>query len=277
MKFTKMHGIGNDYVFVDCFKNDVPDPAAVARYVSHRHFGIGSDGLILIKPSDRGDAAMEMYNSDGSRAEMCGNGIRCVAKYVYDHGISVKEDLVIETDAGLMPLKLNISGDKAESIKVNMGMPMFAPEKIPVKIEALKLVNHEIMVSGRAFSITCVGMGNPHCVIYVDDVSDFPVHEYGPVIENMDMFPERTNVEFVEVIESGEVRQRTWERGSGETWACGTGASAVCAAGVATGRTGKKLLNHLTGGDLVLEWEQGGPVFMEGPAVEVFSGEITLP
>ncbi len=275
MKFTKMHGAGNDYVYVDGFREQVDDPPALARAVSDRHFGVGSDGLILILPSAKADVRMRMFNADGSEAEMCGNGLRCVAKYAYDHGLVNKRTIIIETGAGLLPVELftNATG-KVERVRVNLGRPRLARAEIPTTGPGNEqVIEQELMVLDRTFRITCVSMGNPHCVIYVDDVATFPVSTYGPVIEHHALFPRRTNVEFVQVLSSGEVRQRTWERGAGETLACGTGAAAVTVAGLLTGRTGNCLLNHLAGGDLELTWDGAGEVFMTGPAVEVFTGE----
>jgi len=275
MKFTKMHGAGNDYVYVDGFRERVDDPATLARLVSDRHFGIGSDGLILILPSTVADVRMRMFNSDGSEAEMCGNGLRCVAKYAYDHGLVDKLAVTIETGAGLLPVELfaNAAG-KVERVRVNMGRPRLTRAEIPMTgPPEERVVGQELAILDRTLRITCVSMGNPHCVIYVDDVASFPVATFGPAIENHPLFPRRTNVEFVQVLSPGEVRQRTWERGAGETLACGTGAAAVTVAGLLTGRTGHRLLNHLTGGDLELTWDGSGEVFMTGPAVEVFTGE----
>ncbi len=281
LNFTKMHGAGNDYVYVDCFNNPTPDdPAALAIQVADRNKGIGGDGLILICPSEVADARMIMFNSDGSQAEMCGNGLRCVAKYVYDHGIAVKEELKLETGAGVLSVALSQRDGKVDTVKVDMGEPILKPADVPTTIAAnfdvygiLAVVSAPLEVDGQTFEVTCVSMGNPHCVIYVDDATDDLVHRIGPMIESDPRFPARTNVEFIEVISPTEVKQRTWERGSGETLACGTGASAVCVAGVLTGKTQRKLTNHLLGGTLVLEWvEETNHVFMDGPATEVFSG-----
>lgn len=278
MKFTKMHGAGNDYVYVNCFAEQVADPAAVAIKVSNRNFGIGSDGLILIMPSDQADVRMRMFNSDGSESEMCGNGIRCVAKYAYDHGIVKKTEITAETGAGILTLQLFPNAEnKIERVRVNMGPPRLSREEIPMNGSAVaQVVAEELTVLDKTFKITCVSMGNPHCIIYVDDLDNFPVATYGPVIENHQLFPRRTNVEFIQIISRTEVKQRTWERGAGETLACGTGASAVCVAGVLNNVTDRKILNHLAGGDLELEWVENGPVFMTGPATEVFNGEIPL-
>lgn len=278
MKFTKMQGAGNDYVYVNCFDERVPaDVPGLARKMSDRHFGIGGDGLILICPSDKADARMRMFNVDGSESEMCGNGIRCVAKYVYDHGISRRERMKIETGRGVLELDLETSGGLVERVRVNMGEPILVAEKIPTKLPGSPVVNRELKVAGRTFSVTCVSMGNPHCVVFVPEATDELVLGVGPKIEVDTNFPARVNVEFVEVLSPREVRQRTWERGSGETLACGTGASAVCVAGVLSGRTERKILNHLSGGDLQLEWnEADNCVYKTGPAVEVFSGEWNL-
>ena len=278
MKFTKMHGAGNDYVYVDCFTQDIANPAEIAIKISNRNFGIGSDGLILIMPSDKADVRMRMFNSDGSESEMCGNGIRCVAKYAFDHGIVKKRELTAETGAGILTLQLfpGQSG-QIEKVRVNMGVPRLTRGEIPMTGDGTsRVVNEPLNILHTTFHITCVSMGNPHCVIFVDDVEKFQVEKYGPLIENHEMFPRRTNVEFVQIISRTEVRQRTWERGAGETLACGTGASAVCVAGVLNGLTDKKILNHLSGGDLELEWSEDGYLYMTGPAVEVFSGEIEL-
>ena len=276
MKFTKMQGAGNDYVYVNGFEERLEDPALVARQVSDRNFGIGSDGLILILPSRVADVRMRMFNPDGSEAEMCGNGIRCVAKFAYDHGLVSKHDIQVETGNGVLSLKLfpGPSG-RIEKVRVNMGMPILTRGKIPMTGPAdEQAVLLPLQVAGRQFEVTCVSMGNPHAVIYVDSVAEFPVAEIGPLIEHHPWFPRRTNVEFVEVLSPGEVIQRTWERGTGETLACGTGASAVTVAGVLTGHSERKIINHLRGGDLELEWLDNGPVLMTGPAVEVFSGHF---
>ncbi len=274
MKFAKMHGAGNDYVYVNCFEETIADPAGLARQVSNRNFGIGSDGLILIMPSEVADVCMRMFNSDGSESEMCGNGIRCVAKYAYDHGLVTKQEITAETGAGVLTLQLftNEAG-KVDRVRVNMGQPRLTRGQIPMTGDAdQQVVNQELKVLDRTFHITCVSMGNPHCIIFVDNVDEFPLEKYGPVIENHDLFPNRTNVEFVEIVSPDEVKQRTWERGAGETLACGTGASAVAVAGILNERTERTILNHLLGGDLELEWTEEGSVFMTGPAVQVFEG-----
>jgi diaminopimelate epimerase len=280
MRFTKMHGIGNDYVYVDCVRNKPPvDPAALSRAISDRHFGVGSDGLILICPSERADARMRMFNADGSESEMCGNGIRCVAKFVHDHGIAAKPQLQIETGRGVLALDLELSGGKVSRVRVNMGEPILAGPKIPTTLPGDPPVNAPLVAGGLHLAVTCVSMGNPHAVVYVGDeffdtdTRDL-VAELGPQLERHAEFPRRVNAHFVKVHSPAEVTMRTWERGSGITLACGTGACAVCVAGVLTGRTGRRLLAHLPGGDLELEWsERDNCVYKTGPAAEVFSGE----
>jgi diaminopimelate epimerase len=320
MRFTKMHGIGNDYVYVDCFAQTIPaDPSALAQKIADRHFGVGGDGLILICRSDKADARMRMFNADGSEAEMCGNGVRCVAKYVYDHGIAKKPTLKIETGNGVLTLDLEVSAGKVEKVRVDMGEPILEAAKIPVEIPGVqadaavidysldKILDH-IFPDNEVFNrlretvfpksriqyplvksdpltpwtdksvldgrLTCVSMGNPHLVIYCKHVSDVPLPIVGSFLEHQSIFPQRINVHFVQLHSPFEVIMRTWERGSGITLACGTGASAVCVAGVLTGRTGRKILSHLPGGDLNLEWnESDNHVYMTGPATEVFSGE----
>ena len=249
-----------------------------AIQVSNRNFGIGSDGLILIMPSEKADVRMRMFNSDGSESEMCGNGIRCVAKYAYDHGIVAKTEITAETGAGILTLQMVPGTDgKIEKVRVNMGPPRLTRAEIPMTGEGTaEVIAEPLKILDRTFTITCASMGNPHCVIFVDDVETFPVLTYGPLIENHELFPRRTNVEFVQIISRTEVRQRTWERGAGETLACGTGSSAVTAACVLNGLTDKKILNHLSGGDLEMEWAEDGNIYMTGPAVEVFNGEIAL-
>jgi len=274
MKFTKMHGAGNDYVYINCFEEKIDDPVILAQRISNRNFGIGSDGLILIMPSDQADVKMRMFNPDGSEGEMCGNGIRCVAKYAYDHGLVDKLQIEVETASGVLPLEL-FAGDsgRVERVKVNMGPPRLSRGKLPMvgpadqQAVAVKLPLEEGQVE-----VTCVSMGNPHCVMFVDDVENCELETIGPLLENHHWFPNRINVEFVEVVSRSEVIQRTWERGAGETLACGTGAAAVTVAGVLTGRTERKIINRLRGGDLQMEWLEEGPVLMTGPAVEVFSG-----
>jgi diaminopimelate epimerase len=275
MRFTKMHGIGNDYVYVSTFDQAPPeDPAAMARAVSDRHFGIGGDGLILITPSQRADAGMRMFNADGSEGEMCGNGVRCVAKYVFDHGIVAREQLKIETGRGVLALDLEVDSGRVRRVRVDMGVPILQAALIPTLFEGNPPVNVPIEAGDSELSVTVVSMGNPHLVAYVSDVDSVPLETLGPLLEHHRAFPRRVNVHIVEIKSPSEVKMRTWERGSGITLACGTGACAVCVAGVLTGRTGSKLLAHLPGGDLDLHWpSSAASVFMTGPATEVFSGE----
>jgi diaminopimelate epimerase len=281
VRFTKMHGAGNDYVYLNGFDQTLPmDLEGLAIAMSHRRFGVGADGVIAILPTSRADAQMRMFNADGSESEMCGNGIRCVAKLVHDHGIAKKDALVIETGAGLLNLELQIEGGKVSQVTVDMGKPRLLAKEIPTTLcnPEEQVLDHRIDVRGHTLFATCVSMGNPHCVIFVPEATDELVLGCGPLIEKDERFPRRANVEFVEILSQGEVRQRTWERGSGETWACGTGASAVCVAGVLTGRTDRNILNHLLGGDLRLRWEESsGHVFMTGPATEVFQGTYAFP
>ncbi|MGL1902208.1 MAG: diaminopimelate epimerase [Fibrobacterales bacterium] len=275
LRFTKMHGCGNDYVYINCFTEQVSNPSALAQQVSNRNFGIGSDGLILIKPFEGADAEMVMYNVDGSLSEMCGNGLRCVAKYVYDHGIASKEQLTLMTGDGLKNATIAATEHGvATNITIDMGVPTLNGASIPTTWNSPTVVNQVITAGDREFTVTCVSMGNPHCVIYVNDVQNFPIEIYGPLLESASYFPNKINVEFVEIISATEVIQRTWERGCGETLACGTGASAVCVAGVLTGKTEADLLIHLTGGDLQLSYTTNETVIMTGPAVEVFTGTL---
>ena len=274
MRFTKMHGIGNDYVYIDTAAEAVLDPEALARKVSDRHFGIGGDGLILIGRSQAGDVSMRIFNADGSEAQMCGNGIRCVAKYAYDHGLSRANPMRVETAAGVKTIDMVLGADgKVASATVDMGEPELYSQKIPVNLPLERVVDEPIRTSRGDFRMTCVSMGNPHAVIFVDDIAAVPLESLGAEIENHALFPQRVNVHFVQVRSRDELAMRTWERGSGVTLACGTGASAVCGAGVLTGRSGRDVLIHLGGGDLRLRWhEDNGHVYMTGPATEVFSG-----
>jgi len=284
MRFTKMHGIGNDYVYVNGFDENVADPGAVAVKVADRHFGVGSDGLIMILPPTQpgqADVRMRMFNADGSEGEMCGNGVRCVAKYAYDHGLTKSNPMRVETGRGVLSLALKTDArNKVEQVTVNMSPPILDLAKIPVDRE--KVVagarEHEYRLSmaqgNELVDATFVSMGNPHAVIYTPDVKSLDLARIGPPLENHKAFPRRMNVHWVQVVSRDEVIMRTWERGSGITWACGTGACAVCVAGVLTGQTNRKILAHLPGGDLTLEWrESDGNVYMTGPAAEVFSGE----
>jgi diaminopimelate epimerase len=277
MRFTKMHGAGNDYVYVNCFDETPPaDLPQLARAVSDRHKGIGSDGLILIRPSSVADARMQMFNADGSEAEMCGNGVRCVAKYLYDHGIARKPTLRIETGRGVLTLEVLVANGKVDRVQVGMGQPILKSAEIPTRLPGDPPVLVPLDVAGRELRVTCVSMGNPHCVAFVDEITDDLVLRVGPQIERHSAFPKRVNVEFVKVLSRTETVLRVWERGSGETQACGTGACAAAVAGSLAGVTDRKILTHLLGGDLELNWTSGGEVEMTGPAVEVFDGDWPL-
>lgn len=277
MKFTKMEGLGNDYVYVNCFQETVDNPSEVAKKVSDRHFGIGSDGLILIKPSEVADFRMDMYNADGSQAEMCGNGIRCVAKYVYDYGLTDKTSISIETLAGIKYLDLQVTDGKVSLITVNMGSPELIPDKIPVISNSIRVVDEPIEVDGTTYKMTCVSMGNPHCIVFVDDTASFPLETVGPLFENHERFPKRVNTEFIQLLDRKTVNMRVWERGSGETLACGTGACASAVACILNGLTEDEITLHLLGGDLIVRWDQEeNLVYMTGPARVVFDGEIAL-
>ena len=278
MKFTKMHGIGNDYVYVNCFEESVKNPAEVSKFVSDRHFGIGSDGLILISPSATADFRMNIYNADGSQAEMCGNGIRCVAKYVYDYGLTDKTEISVETLAGIKYLRLQVENGKVASVEVNMGAPILEPKEIPVAVEESPVVNVPVEVKGKIYHMTCVSMGNPHVIIFMNNVKDLDIEAIGPYFENHTVFPKRTNTEFVEVLDRNTVNMRVWERGSDETLACGTGACATTVACILNDKTENEVTVHLLGGDLKIRWDrEANQVYMTGPATVVFDGEITLP
>ncbi len=280
MKFTKMHGLGNDYVYVNCFREHIENPPETARFVSDRHFGIGSDGLIMINPSKRADVEMEMYNADGSRGEMCGNGIRCVAKYVYDYGLTDKTSISVETLGGIKYLDLTVKNGKAELIRVNMGKPVLAPKLIPIvpgNPEDEAVIDAPILVDGREYRMTGVSMGNPHAVIYVDDVDGLDIEKIGPKFENHKRFPNRVNTEFVKVLDRHTVQMRVWERGSGETLACGTGACAAAVSCILNGLTEDTVTVKLLGGDLEIKWDsEADVVYMTGPATVVFDGEIEI-
>ncbi len=277
MKFTKMQGLGNDYVYVNCFKEKIDNPSQVAIQVSNRNFGIGSDGLIMINPSKVADCEMEMYNADGSRSEMCGNGIRCVGKYMYDYGLTDKTSISVETLAGIKYLDFVIEDGKVRLVKVDMGSPILEPEKIPVVSRGDIAVDTPIVVDGEEYRMTCVSMGNPHTVIFMDDVAGLEIESIGPSFENHERFPKRVNAEFVRVIDRNTVEMRVWERGSGETLACGTGACAVAVACILNGYTEDKVTVKLLGGDLQIEWDrETNKVYMTGPAEVSFEGEIQL-
>lgn len=275
MKFTKMNGCGNDYVYINGFVEKVENPNELARKVSDRHFGIGSDGLILILPSKEADFCMRMFNADGSEGEMCGNGIRCVAKYVYDHKMTNEKRISIETKAGIKYLDLTIEKEKVTKVRVNMGEPILEPEKIPVKSEKKRVINEPIEVAGKTWNMTCVSMGNPHAVVFVEDTKNFEIEKYGPLFESHEVFPNKTNTEFVQVLSRNEINMRVWERGSGETLACGTGTCASVMACLLNGYTDENVLVHLLGGDLQITYDkETNHVFMTGPAETVFEGEL---
>ncbi|MCD8347793.1 MAG: diaminopimelate epimerase [Lachnospiraceae bacterium] len=293
MKFTKMHGLGNDYVYVNCLQETVEHPSEVAIRVSDRHFGIGSDGLILINPSDKADFQMEMYNADGSLGAMCGNGIRCVAKYVYDYGLTDKTRISVETASGIKYLDLTVTSDpenvnargKVSQVRVDMGAPILEPEWIPVNTGALgkrsdavkSVIGKTLQAGGHAYAITCVSMGNPHCIVPVEDVDVLEIEKIGPLFETHPAFPDRVNTEFIKVIDRHTVQMRVWERGSGETLACGTGACAVAVACTLNKWTDNEVTVKLRGGDLRIAWDQErNTVYMTGPAATVFEGEIIL-
>ncbi|MDY2996937.1 MAG: diaminopimelate epimerase [Faecalimonas sp.] len=277
MKFTKMQGLGNDYVYVNCFKETIENPPEMAKKVSNRNFGIGSDGLIMINPSDVADFEMEMYNADGSRSEMCGNGIRCVGKYVYDYGLTEKEHISVETLAGIKYLDLTVEDGKVKLVKVDMGNPELVPANIPIVADGGRVIDEPINVNGTEYHMTGVSMGNPHAVVYVEDVKGLDIETIGPAFENHERFPNRVNTEFVKVLDRNTVEMRVWERGSGETMACGTGACAVAVACILNGLTEDKVTVKLLGGDLQIEWDkEADKVYMTGPAEVSFDGEINL-
>ncbi|EJO69656.1 diaminopimelate epimerase [Leptospira kirschneri] len=278
LKFTKMEGIGNDYVYIDSTQTDIRLTPEQIQKISDRNFGIGSDGVIFIRNSKQGDFMMDMYNSDGSSSEMCGNGIRCVAKYIYDHGLTSSKNPKIETGAGILEVDLKVgSGNKVSLVSVDMGKPVLVPSQIPVvwKNEET-IIDQPLEIGDKNLKFTAVSMGNPHCVIFVDDSDEFPVRGIGPLIERNFIFPKRVNVEFVTVRGKNHLYQRTWERGAGETLACGTGACAVMVAGSLTGRSGKDVQIDLKGGTLRIQWQESGNILMTGPAREIFSGEIEI-
>jgi diaminopimelate epimerase len=280
MRFTKMHGAGNDYVYVDCFRQKMPaNPADLARRMADRHMGIGSDGLILVCPSPVADARMRMFNADGSEAEMCGNGLRCLGKYLIEQGLldarsSSRDSLSVEAGGRILQLRVQVEAGRVERVRVDLGEPILQATEIPTTLAGNPVVESPLRIAGRNIFVTALSLGNPHCVGVVDSLSDGLLAEFGPQIERHPAFPQRTNVEFVEVLSRGCVRQRTWERGTGETLACGSGASAACVAGVLTGRTTRSIAVELLGGELHVEWsEANNRLYLTGPAVEVFSGE----
>ena len=284
MRLTKMQGLGNDYVYVNCFQEKVENPSETAKRISDRHFGVGADGLILIGPSEQADFEMAMYNADGSRGEMCGNGIRCVAKYVYDYGLTDKTSISVETLGGIKYLDLTIEDGKAVLVRVDMGRPELRAREIPIICEAAdgesaadeaQVIDEPIVVGGMEYRMTGVSMGNPHAVVFLEDVEGFDIEKIGPKFENHERFPRRINTEFVRIIDRERIEMRVWERGSGETLACGTGACAAVVASILNGLAGRKVTVKLKGGDLLVEWDQeSGKVYMTGPAEVVFDGEI---
>lgn len=278
MKFTKMHGIGNDYVYVNCFEETVPDPERVSEFVSDRHFGIGSDGLVLIMPSDKADFRMRMFNADGSEGMMCGNASRCIGKYVYDNGMTDKTDITLETKSGIKYLKLSVKDGLVNTVEVDMGQAILKPCDIPMKAEGDSFINRPIEVGCGTYNATAVSMGNPHCVIFTSDVDSIALEKIGPMFENHALFPERVNTEFCELLPDGAIKMRVWERGSGETWACGTGACASAVASVLCGHKNRdeEITLKLRGGDLAITYKSDGRVLMRGTATKVFDGEIDL-
>ncbi|MBA2840306.1 diaminopimelate epimerase [Methanococcus maripaludis] len=277
MKFTKMHGLGNDYIYVDAISQKIENPNEISKFVSDRHFGIGSDGLVLILPSDKADFKMRMFNSDGSEAEMCGNAIRCVGKFVYDKKMTDKSTITIETLAGIKVLEMTVENGKVVLVKVDMGEPILKAEEIPVLSEKHPVIDEEITAKDYCYKFTCVSMGNPHAITYIENVGEFPLEKIGPLFEIHEKFPRKTNVEFVELIDKNTVKMRVWERGAGETLACGTGACAVLVASVLKGYVGRKSTIKLLGGDLTIEWNEfDNHIYMTGPATTVFEGEIDI-
>ncbi|MGR3173493.1 MAG: diaminopimelate epimerase [Candidatus Scalindua sp.] len=273
MKFTKMQGIGNDYVYVNCFEESVADPTKLAIAISDRHFGVGSDGLILIMPSQVADARMRIFNADGSEAQMCGNGIRCVAKYLYESGLKRSERMTIETSAGLKAIELTVSNDTVSQVKVEMGTPRLLRNEIPMSGKNTQVINEPLRVGEETLNITCVSMGNPHCIIFVDDVASVQLNVIGKAIENHGLFPERINAHFVQQVSKNKIKMRTWERGSGETLACGTGAVATGVACVLNKLTERVVYVQLPGGELRVEWTEDNKTYMTGPAEFVFTGQ----
>lgn len=275
MKFTKMQGIGNDYVYINCFEETITNPSRLSVQVSDRHFGVGSDGLILIRPSKVADCCMDMYNADGSRAEMCGNGLRCVAKYVYDHKIVEKEEMKVETLGGIKEIRLIIKNGKADMVTINMGQPELRPEKIPVCFEGERVVSEPILVDGKEYKVTCVSMGNPHAVVYMEEIESLDLEKIGPAFEHHAKFPNRINTEFIQIVDRSHLKMRVWERGSGETLACGTGACASAVAAMLNGMADRTVEVELKGGRLTIEWNSDDHcVYMTGPAEEVYNGEL---
>ena len=278
MKFTKMQGIGNDYVYVNCFEETVADPERVSEIISDRHFGIGADGLVLIMPSDKADFRMRMFNADGSEGNMCGNATRCIGKFVYDNHLTDKTNITLETRSGIKKLTLYPENGKVKTVLVDMGKAVLKPADIPMNVSGDTFINKPITVDGKEVFITAVSMGNPHAVTYVDDVDSLELEKIGPSFENHPLFPERVNTEFIKILDESTMQMRVWERGSGETWACGTGACAATAASVLKGYFphDKEITVKLRGGDLFITYKSDGTVLMRGPAETVFTGEIDV-
>ena len=276
LKFTKMHGIGNDYIYFNCFKEKIDDPEALAIKLSDRHFGVGGDGIIMIMPSEAADFRMRMFNADGSEGKMCGNATRCIGKYVYDRGLTDKTDITLETLSGIKKLHLSVKNGAVETVSVDMGKAVLDAPKIPVLAKTPRVIGEPVHIAGGEPTITCVSMGNPHCVVFTDGIDDMPLEQIGPKFENDPIFPERVNAEFVEAVDAKTLRMRVWERGSGETWACGTGACAVCVAAVENGISPRDtdITVKLRGGDLTINYHSDGTVIMTGPATFVFDGEL---
>ena len=275
MKFTKMHGCGNDYIYINGFEEKVDNPGKMSEMVSNVRFGIGSDGMVIIHPSEVADFRMAMYNADGSEGAMSGTAIRCIGKYVYDKGMTDKTVVTVETKSGIKILNLNVKDGKVETVRVDMGAPIIKPELIPVRFDGESMINQPLVVSGKEYKVTCISMGNPHCVTFVDDTKSLDLEHIGPDFEHHEAFPDRVNTEFVQIIDRNTVNMRVWERGSGETWACGTGACACVMACILNGYTDDKVLVHLVGGDLLIEYDrENNTIFMTGPAVTVCYGEI---
>lgn len=278
MKFTKMHGIGNDYIYVNCFEEKVENPEQVSIYVSDRHKGIGSDGLVLIMPSDKADFRMRIFNADGSEAMMCGNATRCIGKYVYDKGLTTKTEITLETNSGIKYLKLFPENGKVEFVEVDMGKTILVPKDIPVKSDKDRFISEPVTVDGKEYKITCVSMGNPHAIVYLDGVDELPLEKMGPSFENHELFPDRINTEFIEVIDRTNLKMRVWERGSGETFACGTGACASVVSSVLNGfcDKGTEVTVHLRGGDLRITYNEDETVIMKGPATLICDGDVDV-
>ena len=278
MKFTKMQGAGNDYIYVNCFREKVDNPEQVSIKVSDRHFGIGADGLVLIKPSDKADFFMDIYNADGSRAKMCGNATRCVAKYVYDSKMTDKQEISLETLSGIKYIKTTVKDGRVSAARVNMGSPVLKGREIPTKFDGETVVSQKLSINDKQYDVTCVSMGNPHCVLFVDDVKKLDLEKIGPEFENHEMFPDRINTEFIHIISETEFDMRVWERGSGETLACGTGACASAVASVLNGfcKRNEEIKVNLIGGTLYINWTDSGDVYMTGPAEKVCDGEIEI-